>query len=200
VRALQKRPPSFYVALAAALALGAAFAYAESRAAGWDAGWAHFSTRATGWCAIGALVLALAATPLARAFRPQRAVLTKARRSFGIAAALLATIHALAALRGPLDGAWDAIATWPYLRAGLVALLILLALLATSFPRSIRLLRVRVWKPLHRLAYAAAALALLHVYLGPFAPRRAVATVFVLLVALLVARLIPRLRRPSTRR
>ncbi|HJL50720.1 MAG TPA: ferric reductase-like transmembrane domain-containing protein, partial [Polyangiaceae bacterium LLY-WYZ-15_(1-7)] len=126
------------------------------------------------WGALGALALALGATPIGRLGRAlgRRWRVAPARRALGLAAAALATLHAGAALWGPLAGAWDALFGWPYLRAGALALAVLLALALTSFPRAVKALRVRHWKALHRLAYPAAGLAFVHVLLGPFAPRR----------------------------
>lgn len=53
------------------------------------------------------------------------------------------------------------VAERPYILLGVLGWLILAALAATSGRRAVRLLGRR-WKPLHRLAYLAAVLALLH--------------------------------------
>jgi methionine sulfoxide reductase heme-binding subunit len=174
-----------------------------------DLGWtlALSVARASGWIAAGALGLALSMSPIARIVRfvsPRHAVDADAiplRRAFGIAAASFALVHAAVAIGGPLDGAWDAIATAPFLRAGLLALLVLAALLVTSFPSLVRKLRVRAWKPLHRLAYAAAALVFLHLVLSPFAPRATVLVVFGALATVALGRFLPRRKadRSATR-
>jgi sulfoxide reductase heme-binding subunit YedZ len=153
--------------------------------------------RATGWVALSLLGLALSMTPLGRVLgRVPRAApivpgIPRLRRLLGIASAIAASFHAAVALSGYLDGAWAAVVTWPHLRAGLVALLVLLALLLTSFPPVVRALRVKLWKPLHRLAYAAAALAALHVLLSPFAPRVVALAFFGALLAVGLFRFVP---------
>ena len=60
----------------------------------------------------------------------------------------------------------------------------------TSVPRAVRALRVRLWKPLHRLSYAAAALVVLHLVLSPFVERAVVVVVAGALGAGALARLL----------
>jgi sulfoxide reductase heme-binding subunit YedZ len=189
-----KRPPTLYVALIAAAAVAGAILWANS-ATDWDFLQAQLLSRATGWCAAAALLCALFMTPLGRLFETSAAALGRTRRALGISAALLASLHAALSLDGPLEDAWEATLTWPWLRAGLTALIILLVLLATSFPRLTRALRVRVWKPLHRLSYLAGALVVLHLFHAPFAPRRLVAAYAALLLLAIAARLLPRRRQ-----
>ena len=153
--------------------------------------------RATGWLALGMLALALCATPVQRVLRrvrpdhPVAARVPAWRRRLGITAALLAIVHGTVSLSGYLRDAWPAVVSWPHLRAGLVAGCILLALLLTSFPPVVRALRIRLWKPLHRLAYVAAAFVLLHLLLSPFAPRGVVLAFFGVVGAVGVLRLVP---------
>ncbi len=195
----RKRPPlTLYVAVVAVAAVLASALWAE-RATEWPALRDHLLTRAVGWCAAVALVATLSLTPLSRLARRARRVV-RFQRPLGISAALLAILHALIALGGPLEDAWASVLSWPYLRAGLLALSILVALLITSFPRLTRALRVRLWKPLHRLSYAAGALVVLHLYLGPYAPRWATLTLALVLAVGLLARLLPRrrLRKPPS--
>jgi sulfoxide reductase heme-binding subunit YedZ len=147
-----------------------------ARRAGWDVAREVWLARLSGWVALAFLLLALLATPVARlallARRPlPNAWVSAVRRACGVASALLATTHALVALSGYLGWNWDVLLHRPYLRAGGVALLVLGALAATSFSRVVQVLRLTVWKELHRLAYVAFALALLHLVLSPFAPR-----------------------------
>jgi len=174
-----------FVAVASAVALGIAL----ERGGGWTPALELWLARASGWVALGALLAALLATPVGRVaviLRPGGPVARAApvvRRASGIAAAVLAIAHAAVALGGWLDGTWEAVWSWPSLRAGLLALLVLVALLVTSFPRAVRALRVRLWKPLHRLSYAAAALVVLHLVLSPFVERAAVVVVAGALVA-----------------
>ena len=188
---------SLLVAACAVLALAGAVTVSITEGGDWQEGLALWLTRGTGWCALGALMLALSATPAGRIARGLRAppVFTRRvaamRRAFGITAAGLALLHAGIALGGYLDGSWQAVISWPYLRAGLSALLILVPLLLTSFPALVRRLRVRLWKPLHRLAYVAALLALEHVLLSPFAPRALTLTLFAALLVLTLGRFVP---------
>jgi len=169
-----------------ALALVASFA---SSRVGWDHQAELLFARATGWSAALALLASLATTPAERLLRIR---LRGWRRRFGLVAATLAAAHAVVALTGRLEGAWAAVVGWPHLRAGALALGILFALALTSSPRLTRALRVRAWKPLHRLVYAAGALAWLHVYRGAYAPRFAVLLFGALLLLALGLRLIPR--------
>jgi len=118
--------------------------------------------------------------------------LGRVRRWLGIAAASLAIVHAIAALVVYLPrGAWGAITSIVWLRSGAVALALLVPLLITSFPAATQRLRVRAWKPLHRLAYAAIVLVLHHLFLAPFAPRGWVLAMAGLVVILFAARLVP---------
>lgn len=155
-------------------------------------------SRASGWSALGALLLSLSMTPLGRLaagigrLTIDRAIWPALRRNLGIAAATLGLLHAAINVLGYLDFAWGAIVTLPYLRAGLVTLAILVPLLVTSFPRVTRGLRVRLWKPLHRLAYVAALFAFQHVFLAPFAPRRLTLFLFGLVAVLGFVRLLPK--------
>jgi DMSO/TMAO reductase YedYZ heme-binding membrane subunit len=68
---------------------------------------------------------------------------------------------------------------------------VLFVLAVTSFPAITRAARVRLWKHLHRLAYAAVLLALHHVLLSPFAPRAVVLAVFGAIAAFGMLRLLP---------
>ncbi|MFI5309439.1 MAG: ferric reductase-like transmembrane domain-containing protein [Polyangiales bacterium] len=179
------------VAFAALLALGlvAALGLREH----WPVARELVLARGTGWVALAALLLSLSTTPLSRALgrlrRSSSAAPTFAitRRALGMTAAWLALAHALVALTGTLAGNFGALPGSPHLRAGLTALGVLLVLLLTSFARVVSLLRLRLWKELHRLAYPAAFLALQHVLLSPFAPRTLTLALFgtALLVTLL---------------
>lgn len=126
---------------------------------------------ATGWLAGSLLMLALCVTPLqrvlARVGRSRPVWLTSLRRSFGIAAASCGLAHAAYALLS-LPGIAGLVFAVPWLRAGLLTLCILLALLLTSFDGVLRRLRLQHWKELHRLVYPAAVVLALHVLLGPY--------------------------------
>lgn len=118
----------------------------------------------TGRTAIILLIASLACTPLNILFG-WRQVLTL-RKSLGLWAFFYALLHLLNFVG--LDYAFnlsqifqDAILSKPYIVAGLACLLILVPLAATSTRGWMRRLG-RNWKQLHRLAYAAGVLAVLH--------------------------------------
>jgi sulfoxide reductase heme-binding subunit YedZ len=118
----------------------------------------------TGRTAIILLMASLACTPLNILFG-WRQVLTL-RKSLGLWAFFYALLHLLNFVG--LDYAFnlgqifqDAILSKPYIVAGLACLLILVPLAATSTRGWMRRLG-RNWKQLHRLAYAAGVLAVLH--------------------------------------
>lgn len=188
---------------AATLAVGGlvlALAVAMREGGSWRPGVLWWMARGTGWTALGLLMLALCVTPAGAIARRLGGGggshwVTPLRRALGIAAASLALVHAAVALGGYLRGAWAAVWSWPYLRAGLVALLVLTALLATSFPAVVRRLRIRHWKVLHRLAYAAAALTLVHLLLSPFAPRAITVGLFAALLLVGLGRALGRAGR-----
>jgi DMSO/TMAO reductase YedYZ heme-binding membrane subunit len=113
------------------------------------------------------------------------------RRSLGMSAAWLGSLHACVALTTYLDGSWPLVVAAPYLRAGLTALLILLALLITSFPTLVRLLHIRFWKQLHRLAYVAVLFLFQHLMQAPFALRWLTVLLFSCLVLLGLVRVLP---------
>lgn len=182
-----------------ALALVTFAAVAASRS--WALARELWLIRALGWAAFAALFLALAMTPAERlcrrfaAGRVRSATLLAFRRSLGISAASLALAHAALSLTTYLRGSWTATLQTPYLRAGLVALAILTALLVTSFPELVALLRVRLWRELHRLAYAAAVFVFLHLLASPFAPRRLTLLMLGGLLAVEALRFLPRPRK-----
>ncbi len=153
-----------------------------------------FFLRASGWSALAALLGALCASPIARILK----YFTKApfpvgpfRRALGITAAVLASIHAAAALTTYLARSLAHILDIAWIRDGVVAWAILLLLLLTSYPRIVRALRIELWKPLHRLAYAAAFFVFLHTILSPLAARALVLAVFGLAVSVGLARFLP---------
>lgn len=118
----------------------------------------------TGRAAVICLLASLACTPLNILFG-WRQVLTL-RKALGLWAFFYAVLHLLNFLG--LDYAFnlgqivqDAILSKPYILAGLAALLILLPLALTSTRGAMRRLG-RSWKRLHRLAYGAGVLAVLH--------------------------------------
>lgn len=142
--------------------------------------------RASGWIPALLLALSLTMTPLgALPLRASvRARVARARRPLGIAAGLCALAHVVVATRVYLQ--WDLIGALreiAWLRSGALALAVLVALLLTSSKRLVHALGLRLWKPLHRFAYVAAALVVHHLLLGPFAPKWAALALAVLLGA-----------------
>jgi len=152
---------------------------------------------ATGYSALGALFLAMSVSPFIRVVQfaalpwPRPAALAAFRRAFGITAASFALLHASLALSTYLWDAWAVVVSRPFYRSGAIALLLLTALLLTSFPRVVSILRIGHWKALHRLAYAAVLLVLHHLLLSPFAPRMPILIAFGLLFATAGLRLLP---------
>lgn len=148
----------------------------------------------TGWLAGSLLALALCVTPLqrvlARAGRSRPVWLTPLRRSFGIAAASCGLAHSAYALLS-VPGIAGLVFTVPWLRAGLLTLCILLALLLTSFDGVLRRLRLQHWKELHRLAYPAALVLALHVLLGPYGSIANEVSFFSVLASLFMLRFLP---------
>ena len=126
------------------------------------------STRGLGYITLFALVLALSVTPAAVVVRRVTSP-SRLRRALGLAAVGGGWLHAVIALT-MVPGGVASIWREPPLRAGLLALLILLLLGVTSFPALVRRLHLQHWKELHRLAYVALVCALWHAMLQPFAP------------------------------
>jgi sulfoxide reductase heme-binding subunit YedZ len=157
--------------------------------------------RGSGLLAFGALALALCVSPLgalaARLHRgPDPLLLAALRRALGITSACAALLHAAVALATYLGDAWPGLLDVPFLRSGALALAVLAALLATSFPALVRALRVRLWKELHWLAFPALLLALHHQLLSPFADRRLALQVVAAVLAIGLLRFLPGRRAP----
>lgn len=120
----------------------------------------------TGRAALILLFLSLACTPLSTILGFRKAL--SVRKSLGLLAFLYASLHVLnyVALDYGLNLGLivqDAILNKPYILAGALAFLLLLPLAVTSTRGWMRRLGRR-WKPLHRLVYVAAALAVLHFF------------------------------------
>lgn len=191
-RAFRVTAPCVALALAVACAPALFERYAFARGV-WLA-------RATGWTALVALGLSLCATPairvLTRFFPRERArgaapLFAAFRRALGLSAAVVAATHFAIVLATYLRGVSGAIIETPFLRSGLLALALLLVLTLTSFPAVNRAARVKLWKHLHRLAYAVALLALHHILLSPFAPRAVSIAFFGALLAIGLLRFLP---------
>ena len=121
------------------------------------------ATQRTGRIALILLILSLACTPASRVLGLR--VARRWRRPLGLYAFLYASVHVLifALLDYGLDLGliWADIFTKRYALVGLAAFLLLLPLALTSTRASIRRLG-RNWQRLHRLAYLAAGLAVVH--------------------------------------
>jgi len=117
------------------------------------------------------------------------------RRSLGITAFTSALIHACFSMGQYFgDAPWFMPLLEPFLRLGLLTLGILAVLWLTSFPKWVRALRLRTWRELHWLAYAAGLSALMHVLLSPFAPVRFVLAASGIWMCLAMLRLLPKRR------
>ncbi len=117
----------------------------------------------TGRTAVIFLLLSLASTPFRRLFRLP--IIGYLRKTFGLYAALYAVLHFLAftvwdyGLNFTLI--WKEIETKPFILVGLAALIILILLAATSF-RYWQREWGKGWVWLHRLAYLAGILVIVH--------------------------------------
>jgi ferredoxin-NADP reductase/DMSO/TMAO reductase YedYZ heme-binding membrane subunit len=141
---------------------------------GWDASAGrlganpvNFAIRTTGILSLIFLVLSLAVTPASRV--TSWGWLGQFRRMLGLYAFFHAALHFL--LFFGLDRAASVVDTAlevikrPYLMVGMVGLLLMVPLAATSTNGMIKRLGRARWKALHRLAYVAAAAGSLHFYM-----------------------------------
>lgn len=140
----------------------------------WDAWHDHlganpvnFAIRTTGALALVYLVLSLAVTPLTRL--AGWSSLAPARKILGLNAFFHATAHLaiffLYDRAGSLASTLSEMTVRPYLTVGTISLLIMLPLAITSNNLMIRKLGGARWKRLHRTAYLAAILGVVHYYM-----------------------------------
>ncbi len=119
-----------------------------------------------GLWAIRLLLLSLAITPLRQALRWP--ALASVRRMVGVAACAYASVHFLGFVADKLFDlrvvAAEIVLRY-YLAVGAATLLLLLALASTSTDGMMRRLGGKNWQALHRLVYAAAALASTHFFM-----------------------------------
>ncbi len=156
--------------------------------------------RLLGLWALRFLIASLAVTPLRRLGGPN---LVRYRRAVGLLAFYYACLHFSVYML--LDKGLDFgaivgdIAKRPYITVGMLALLILIPLAATSNAPMIKRLGAAAWQRLHRLVYVAAAAAALHfimlVKAWPPEPLIYAGLVAVLLLFRLVVRLHKRAER-----
>ncbi|WP_207622746.1 Rieske (2Fe-2S) protein [Falsiroseomonas algicola] len=135
---------------------------------------ASLAIKAYGSCALLLLSLALAIGPLAR-IDPRFLPLLYNRRHLGVVTFLVAASHAMAVMGwhfafSPTD-AWVALLSseggaLPFVPLGVLALLVLAVLAATSHDFWLSFLTPAAWKALHMAIYPAYALAIGHVALG----------------------------------
>ena len=117
-----------------------------------------------GLTALVLLVASLACTPARRVFGWTWPI--RVRRELGLLAVFYATLHVLT--YGLLDQGLNADAIFkdigerPFITVGFVAFVLLLPPAFTSTNASVRRLGFKRWQNVHRLAYAAGALAVLH--------------------------------------
>lgn len=153
-------------------------------------------THTTGLWALRFLLVSLAITPLRRVSGWNW--LITYRRTFGLLAFTYAVLHVFTYV--VLDHYFDSAAIVadirkrPYVTAGAAAFTCLLPLALTSTRGWIRRLGKR-WVTLHRLAYVAAALVVLHYWWLVKADVRAPLVYGAVLAILLLARLVPGIRR-----
>ncbi len=135
--------------------------------------------RAFGSCAFVMLTVILAIGPLARLDRRFLPLLYN-RRHFGVLTFIIASIHVWSmlewyAVQGNLPNLLNELMTWgdyvkfigfPFKLLGIVALVILFLMAATSHDFWLGLLTPRVWKALHMALYVAYGLVVMHVALG----------------------------------
>ncbi len=159
----------------------------------WQATQAIDPVRAVEWglglWAVRLLIATLCITPL----RWAGLNLLRFRRQFGLVAFAYVTLHFASWLTIDMGLRWgqilpDLYKRW-YILVGLTAFLMLMPLALTSNNRAIRALGSQTWTRLHRLAYPATALAVLHFMLVGKVYTAEVLTYAAILVALLAARL-----------
>lgn len=135
--------------------------------------------RATGTLALLMLHVILCIGPLSR-LHPQLAPLLYNRRHLGVTMFLVALVHGVFNIiqfhalgdTDPLlsvftaNTHYDSFANFPFQILGFFALLILLAMAASSHDFWLKNLSPRIWKSMHMLVYLAYALLILHVLLG----------------------------------
>ncbi|MBX3170339.1 MAG: ferric reductase-like transmembrane domain-containing protein [Candidatus Eremiobacteraeota bacterium] len=123
----------------------------------------------SGYLALFCLLSSQAMAPLERLRRISRKTYLRWRRRLGITAAMLASLHTLIVWRTLFGGnAVDPFRETQWAQLGLAAWVLLLFLWLTSYSPVVRRLRIKNWSSLHRLAYAATFLALLHGLLAPW--------------------------------
>ena len=159
--------------------------------------------RALGTCGFLMLNVALCIGPLAR-LNPRFLPLLYNRRHLGVATFFVGLLHAALALGfyhgfgrfNPLASLatsnvqYRSVSAFPFETLGLIALLILLVMAATSHDVWLKKFTPRIWKRIHMLVYLAWALLVMHVALGALqAERNLIYTALLILTVAIVATL-----------
>jgi len=149
-------------------------------------------TRSTGVWTLRLLILTLAVTPLRRLTGWNDVI--RLRRMLGLFAFFYGSLHLLTYVWLDQFFDWQAMAKdvvkRPFITAGFSAFVLLVPLAATSTAGMIRRLGGRAWRRLHRLAYVAAALGVVHYWWLVKLDTRPPLRYGVLLAALLLVRLL----------
>jgi sulfoxide reductase heme-binding subunit YedZ len=153
-------------------------------------------TRSTGTWTLRFLLLALAITPLRRLSGWNEII--RVRRMLGLFAFFYASLHLLTYVWLDQFFDWSSIvkdvAKRPFITAGFSAFLLLVPLALTSTAGMVRRLGGRAWRRLHRLAYVAPALGVVHYWWLVKADIRPPRNYGIVLGVLLLARLYASLR------
>jgi len=161
--------------------------------------WEIQEIRATGSCAFFMLVVILAIGPIVRT-APSLLPLLYNRRHFGVLTCLMAVIHAWLVLdwyhgNGKLTPFLSLLTSsahylsftgFPFEILGLLALLILLVMAATSHDFWLSLLTPPVWKAIHMAVYGALALLVAHIALGALQSERSTIVTSLLFASVVV--------------
>jgi sulfoxide reductase heme-binding subunit YedZ len=157
-------------------------------------------TRSTGVWTLRFLVITLAVTPLRWATGWND--LIRFRRMLGLFAFFYGTLHLFTYLWLDQFFDWGAIAKdvvkRPFITAGFSAFVLLVPLAITSTAGMIRRLGGRAWRRLHRLAYVAAALGVVHYWWLVKLDTRPPRNYGIVLAALLAVRVWTSVRRRQT--
>lgn len=149
------------------------------------------SLHTTGLLALVFLTLALAVTPLKMI--TQRNELIAVRRPLGLWAFYYACCHLLIYVgfdrQFDLSSTVHELATRRFLQVGLLAFSVLVPLAITSSDSMVRKLGSKRWKRLHRLAYFATTIAVLHYYMQVKSDVRQPVVFAIVICALLVVRI-----------
>lgn len=158
-------------------------------------------TRSTGVWTLRLLILTLAVTPLRRLAGWNDVI--RLRRMLGLFAFFYGSLHLLTYVWLDQFFDWQAMAKdvvkRPFITAGFSAFVLLVPLAVTSTAGMIRRLGGRAWRRLHRLAYVAAALGVVHYWWLVKLDTRPPLRYAVLLAALLLARLLVSAREQASK-